>query len=148
MLRLIFIEDFRQPNGDPVIDQFGLAITDAGYYKKLELNADQLEPLSPSLTGVTFVATAQIQGQHYNGRTIAHEIAHAVVGYPNGVDESQHVYVRNAQGKRVDDQPNILRDVWVPETSVFRKRFNRGQLDLLYRSNRYVRYPSAFGGSQ
>jgi len=140
LLRLIFIEDFRNPDGSQAGDQVGLAITDTGYYEQLELLAGQLRGLSPSLTGVTFVSTAQLQGQHSNGRTVAHEVAHAVVGQPNGFDDSQHAKVRNAKGEVVDDQPNILRDRWVADTSILRKRFNKAQLNVLYRSNRYVRY--------
>jgi hypothetical protein len=147
VLRVIFIEDMRKPNPqDPsrptkINTRTGLAITDTSYVESLQPTDTTLTPLALSKTGVLFIATAQMSGGQFNGRTVAHEIAHAVVGQDKAND---------ASGGHVAEPPNILRDGAVLDSSVLRKRFNGAQQDLLYRSNRYVRYPPkpVFGGSQ
>lgn len=73
-----------------------------------------------------------------SGQTWAHEIAHVVVGefeQPPRCVDAVHVDCDS-------ERPNILWPVRKPLNSVGGKRFNGRQLDLLYRSNRYVRYPA------
>jgi hypothetical protein len=137
-MRIVFIDQFVSASRIKSTTQFGVAITPTGYKDQLLLDDATNQPLAPARTGVTFIATAKINGEEFNYRTVAHEIAHAVVGTLTGnPNDPSHAYLQ-VNGQWVSDEANILRSGWVDEKSVRRKRFNAAQEKLLHGSKLVV----------
>jgi len=103
----------------------------------------QLAPLAAAYTGVVLVPARAMRPNaaglnYFNGRSLAHELAHILVGtdctVPSpscNVDDASHV----------TEAPNILRGGAEHNNSVLKKRFNKDQRDRLLNANPRVRYP-------
>jgi hypothetical protein len=141
-IRMVFIDYFKESVGKNAgakkDDGVGLAIVPLEYFEKhvvLESGGDDLDP---GLVGLMFISQAPLAGgMVFNGRTIAHEIAHVVVGQSNGPSgDRSHVYVLDPQTQKWGDadEVNILRANSVEPESIRRKRFNAVQEALLQRS--------------
>ena len=138
VITLFFVESFRVRNAAQALvatSMTGQAVPDIGFF--VTQQSTQVEP--PEVLGVAFIARTS-DGPMANAKTVSHELAHvALAALPTSADVTPQP---SDLVPLADDAPEILNLLYggpVDVLTLTKKRFNRDQIEVIRRGNKYLK---------